>query len=60
MRLSELRYPDMDLGVRRLEALTDGMFAILMTILVLELTKFPNSWPLLDSASLSIPLHQTV
>jgi uncharacterized membrane protein len=27
----------MDLGVRRIETLTDGMFAIIMTILVLEL-----------------------
>jgi uncharacterized membrane protein len=38
MELKALRYPGLHIGKDRIEALNDGMFAIIMTILVLELT----------------------
>ncbi len=37
LRFKSLRYQDMDLRTQRIEALTDGVFAIIMTLLVLEL-----------------------
>lgn len=38
MVFRRLRYEGMDLGTQRIETLTDGMFAIIMTILVLNLS----------------------
>ena len=38
MAFRRLRYEGMDLGTQRIENLTDGMFAIIMTILVLNLS----------------------